>query len=51
MVSADAIEDLRKTLVAERGRDVSDAEVREVVDYLYALSDLIFESWQEKRRR
>ena len=49
MVSADVIADLKKTLIAERGRDVSDQEVQEVVDYLYALADLIWEGWQAKQ--
>ncbi len=49
MVSAATIDDLRKTLAAEYGRDVSDAEVQDVIDYLYALADLIYESWQAKQ--
>jgi hypothetical protein len=49
MVSADVIADLKKTLIAERGRDVSDQEVQDVVDYLYALADLIFEGWEAKQ--
>jgi hypothetical protein len=48
MVSLETIAGLKKTLEAERGRDVSDREVAEVLDYLYALADLIFESWQVK---
>ncbi len=49
MIDQATLDDLKRTLAAERQRKVSDAEVQEVLDYLYALADLIFEDWQEKQ--
>jgi hypothetical protein len=49
MVGAATIDKLKQALAQERGREVSDAEVIEVLDYLYALTDLIFESWTEQQ--
>ena len=49
MVGAATIDKLKQALAQERGREVSDEEVIEVLDYLYALTDLIFESWTEQQ--
>jgi hypothetical protein len=49
MVGQATIDNLRQVLAKERGRDVSDAEVQEALDYLYALADLIIENWRDKQ--
>lgn len=49
MVGQATIDNLRQVLAKERGRDVSDDEVQEALDYLYALADLIIENWREQQ--
>ena len=49
MIDQATLDDLKQTLAIERQRKVSDAEVQEVLDYLYALAGPIFEDWQDKQ--
>lgn len=46
MAGSAMTESVRKALLAEHGREPTEAEVQEATDYLYALAELIYEVWQ-----
>jgi len=49
MVGQATIESLRRALAKEKGRQATEQEVQEALDYLYALAGLIYEAWAEQK--
>ncbi len=48
VISRSTQDELKRRLEKHRGRPVTDTELGQLVDQLYALADLILETWTEQ---